>query len=169
VDVEDRQTATLFADAVRALETLPPAMKAARLSAIAAFVQPERSDVRPLDQAQPSRTRPRLRPMVFEHPTTGAPVLFVNEQHVERVEGLAPADSRALLEAVFAHLYAPANIFEHRWRMGDLLVWDNIGLQHGRRAVDGVSRRRLQRASVAERSLLEQVPDFFEMRGAASM
>ena len=70
----------------------------------------------------------------------------------------------ALLEALFAHLYAAPRRLEHRWRNGDLIVWDNVALQHGRPAINGVRRRMLQRASVAERSLLEQIPDYFEHR-----
>ena len=126
-----------------------------------------RSDTRQLEMGGVHHRQAILRPVVSIHPTTGQPVLFVNEQHVERIEGLDPAESRALLVALFDHLYAEANIFEHRWRNGDLVIWDNIALQHGRRAIGGVRRRKLQRASVAERSLLEQVPDYFDERPKA--
>lgn len=164
VDVEDGETSTLFVDAVRAFQTLSDDLKSAVANRQALFVQSMRSDTRQIEMDGEHQRQAMLHPVVLPHPTTGAPVLFVNEQHVERIDGLAPAESRALLVALFDHLYDQANTFEHRWRNGDLIIWDNIALQHGRREMAGVRRRKLQRASVAERSLLEQIPDYFDQR-----
>ena len=48
----------------------------------------------------------------------------------------APHDeSEELLEALFSHLYDPAHIFEHEWREGDLVAWDNLAIQHARSTV----------------------------------
>jgi taurine dioxygenase len=163
VDVEDGQTSTLFVDGVSALQTLDARLKAAVAGRQAIFVQPMQPDVRPMDRDE-GPGHAMSRPIVFTHPTTHEPVLFVNEQHVARVEGLEPAESRALLTELFDQLYGGRHTFEHRWRNGDLILWDNIALQHGRNAIRGVARRRLQRASVAQRSLLEQMPDYFEAR-----
>ena len=71
-----------------------------------------------------------------------------------------------MLSRLFDHLYAPAHRLEHPWRRGDFIIWDNYTLQHARPDVAGVTRRRLQRASVAERSLVEQLPEFFQSRAA---
>ena len=43
-------------------------------------------------------------------------------------------------------MYAPDNVYEHTWQVGDLLVWDNLALQHARDAVNG--RRTLRRVPV---------------------
>ena len=40
--------------------------------------------------------------------------------------------SEDLLEEIFAHLYRPEGVYEHEWRNGDLIVWDNLAVQHGR-------------------------------------
>jgi len=37
-----------------------------------------------------------------------------------------------LLEALFAHMYTPANTLQHEWREGDLILWDNLACQHAR-------------------------------------
>jgi alpha-ketoglutarate-dependent taurine dioxygenase len=38
-----------------------------------------------------------------------------------------------LLEALFEHLYAPEDkVLAHHWRTGDLVLWDNLALQHAR-------------------------------------
>ena len=44
---------------------------------------------------------------------------------------LAKDHSEALLRELFGCLYSPANVFEHRWEDGDLVIGDNIALQHG--------------------------------------
>jgi taurine dioxygenase len=49
-----------------------------------------------------------------------------------RIEGLSDDESEALLEELFAHLYRPEAVFEHDWRQGDLVVWDNLAAQHAR-------------------------------------
>jgi alpha-ketoglutarate-dependent taurine dioxygenase len=53
-----------------------------------------------------------------------------------------PVEGEALLAELFEHLYAPANLLEHRWRNGDLVLWDNLAVQHARANVqsDGPSR-----------------------------
>jgi taurine dioxygenase len=56
--------------------------------------------------------------------------------------GLGPDESEELLEELFQYLYAPANLLEHVWRNGDLVVWDNFAVQHARANVrtDGPAR-----------------------------
>ena len=58
--------------------------------------------------------------------------------------------SDELLDAVFAHLYQPANVYEHNWRIGDFVVWDNLALQHGRRSNPNTVRRSLRRVAMNE-------------------
>ena len=55
---------------------------------------------------------------------------------------LPPGESEELLEELFAHLYAPDLVYEHTWSDGDLVVFDNVALQHARGDVerDGPSR-----------------------------
>jgi taurine dioxygenase len=164
LDVEDGRTCTFFADGVLALERLDAALRARIEDRAAVFVLPTRSGARAMDYADRQAGWRMARPVVHLHPVTGERVLYVNEQHTAQVEGLDAAASDELLEALFAHLYAAPHRLEHRWRNGDLVVWDNIALQHGRPTIEGVRRRRLQRASVAQRSLLEQIPDYFQHR-----
>jgi len=91
-------------------------------------------------------------PIRFVHPRTGEAILFVTEHHSVRVPELGEAESRALLDALFAALYAPERQYEHVWQPGDLLVWDNLSTQHARREVSdpGEGKRALQRVALAE-------------------
>jgi taurine dioxygenase len=97
----------------------------------------------------PADLYPRFsRPAIWTHPVLAADLLFVLEQQASHFEGWSCADSDELLDAVFAHLYRSANVYEHDWRAGDLIVWDNLVLQHGRRANPRTVRRSLRRVAM---------------------
>lgn len=63
---------------------------------------------------------------------------------------MEPAESTQLIEALFAHLYQPAHRYVHRWQAGDLMIWDNHALQHGRPDVGTDEPRTLRRVCVGE-------------------
>lgn len=69
-------------------------------------------------------------PVVRTHPVTGRKGLFVNEAHCPAITGLSPAESDALLAQLCAHIIRPEFRYEHHWRAGDLLMWDNVAVQH---------------------------------------
>jgi len=69
-------------------------------------------------------------PIVRTHPVTGRKGLFINEAHTSRVVGLPEAEGAALLAELCAHIVRPEFRYEHAWRVGDLLMWDNVAVQH---------------------------------------
>jgi taurine dioxygenase len=69
-------------------------------------------------------------PIVRTHPVTGRKGLFINEGHSERIVGLPDEESAALLAQLCQHIVKPEFRYEHRWRVGDLLMWDNVAVQH---------------------------------------
>jgi taurine dioxygenase len=69
-------------------------------------------------------------PLVRPHPVTGAPALYLNELCLDRVAGVPPATGKALLDRLYAHVLRPEFGYEHDWRPGDLVVWDNPSLLH---------------------------------------
>jgi taurine dioxygenase len=96
-------------------------------------------------------------PVVVPNPRTGRPALRVNEQQSDRLVGWPPDRSEAVLQALFAALSADANVVEHHWRTGDLVVWDNRAVQHGRPPLPGPSERTLRRVSVVDDRADEQI------------
>ena len=70
--------------------------------------------------------------MIWRHPRTGLELLYTSQQMTARIEGLDPVDSEALLDELFAHLYRPEAVLDHEWRQDDVVVWDNLALQHAR-------------------------------------
>ena len=100
------------------------------------------------DIPEPEFMLKSVRPTVLENPNSGRRYLNMSEMHSARLTGMAWEDSRALIHRVFEYLYAPENRYEHVWRQGDLVIWDNQALQHARGSLENVGRRILQRVSV---------------------
>lgn len=98
-------------------------------------------------------------PVRLTHPRTGRPVLFVTEYHAGAILGLDREAGHRLLQELFAHLYAPERTYLHRWRSGDLMIWDNLAVQHSRPDVaDAASGPRLlQRVALNEVTYAELV------------
>jgi taurine dioxygenase len=111
-----------------------------------------------------SPNSPRVvRPLVGRHPRTGRSVLNANEMHTDRVVGLDPDESEALLAEVYAFLYADANVYRHEWQVGDLVLWDNIAVHHGRPAFPTSEERTLQRVVMHTKTPDEMVPNLAEL------
>lgn len=149
---------TLFASACAAWEALPAKMKL-RLDGLTAANsyramwnrKAREFGLRPeLDEAGLA-TLPAdaIHPVARTHPATGRKCLFVCEGYTSRICGLPEAESRALLDELFAHLARPEFRYRHRWRVGDLLVWDNCAVQHlASFDYPPTLRRRMQRCTV---------------------
>lgn len=98
-------------------------------------------------------------PVCLKHPRFGRPLLFVTEHHVDRISGMGEEEGEALLKKLFAHLYAPERRYGHQWREGDLLIWDNLAVQHARThaAEPGDGERALQRVAMGSHSFFDQL------------
>ena len=70
-------------------------------------------------------------PVIWQNPQ-GIETLFVCRQHTDRILDIPRAESDALLEEIYGYLYDPAQVYEHAWREHDLVIFDNITLQHAR-------------------------------------
>jgi alpha-ketoglutarate-dependent taurine dioxygenase len=71
-----------------------------------------------------------LRPLVKEHPQTGVKNLFVG-RHAFAIPGLSRDESRELLQDLVESVVSDeSRVYEHNYRPGDLLFWDNRALLH---------------------------------------
>lgn len=68
-------------------------------------------------------------PLVRVHPDTGRRCLFMG-MHASHLDGHPIAESRARIEALEADATQDKFVYRHRWRAGDLLMWDNRCLLH---------------------------------------
>ena len=64
-------------------------------------------------------------PIVRTHPVTGRKVLFVSLRFTIGIADMDEKEGAALLDELFAHAIRPDFIYRHRWRLGDLMLWDN--------------------------------------------
>ena len=71
-------------------------------------------------------------PAVITHPVTGRKALYVNRLMTARIEGLSEDHSNALLGQLFDYGERREIVYEHFWRPGDLIMWDNLCSTHAR-------------------------------------
>lgn len=87
--------------------------------------------------------------MVRANPVTGDKNYFVGS-HARSIEGWVDEDARALLDDLIERATLPEHRYQHRWRVGDLLIWDNRCVLHRGRPYDANRfRRRMHQTRVA--------------------
>jgi alpha-ketoglutarate-dependent taurine dioxygenase len=77
-----------------------------------------------------ARTPDVEHPIVRTHPFNGKKCLSVNEGYTARIAGMVGPEGDALLHELITHSTRPEFIYQHSWRVGDFLLWDNCLVQH---------------------------------------
>ena len=93
-------------------------------------------------------TRSHAHPVFRTHPATGRKAIYVNRLMTEYIVGMPRAESDEVLQTLFNHQEQPRFQYEHQWRVGDLLMWDNRCTLHARRDFDASHLRKLRRVTV---------------------
>lgn len=88
-------------------------------------------------------------PIFRTHPATGRKALYVNRLMTQEIVGLPADESRAILTFLFDQIERPEFVYEHRWRVGDVLLWDNRCLVHARREFPAQELRLMRRLTIA--------------------
>ncbi|MFQ5626025.1 MAG: TauD/TfdA dioxygenase family protein [Methyloligellaceae bacterium] len=89
-----------------------------------------------------------LHPAICAHPATGKPVLYLGRRRNAFVDGSSLEESEALLDELWAHATKSEHLYVHKWRVGDLLMWDNRSTLHRRDEFDPAHRRLMHRTQV---------------------
>jgi taurine dioxygenase len=89
-----------------------------------------------------------VHPMVLTQPGSGRRGLYLDPLKTYGIEGMSADDSRALLDELVAHMTNPKFIFQHQWRRGDMVLWDNCRVLHQREPFDAEVPRLLKRTTV---------------------
>lgn len=90
-----------------------------------------------------------LHPIVCAHPRTGTPTLYLGRRRNAYIMGMSLEESDTLLDALWAHAARPEHAYVHRWRVGDVLLWDNRSTMHRRDPFDPDARRLMHRTQIA--------------------
>src|SRR5712692_7319243 len=143
---------TYFADMFAAYETLPADLKKAAAGKIAVH-DASRNSAGMLRKGDKEVTDVRAtvgarHPLVRADPKTGRKALFLGRRPNSYVIGLEVADSEALLDGLWAHATQPRFAMCHEWRVGDLLMWNNLSVLHRRDPFDPASRRIMHRTQI---------------------
>lgn len=83
-----------------------------------------------LDTRHKQSAPPVVHKVVRTHPVTGRRCIYVNEGQTARILGVPEDESRELLQALWAECTRPEYIYRHSWRVGDVVMWDNVPTQH---------------------------------------
>lgn len=71
-------------------------------------------------------------PMIVTNPGSGRKALYISRLNTMWIDGMDRAESEAILARLFDLTEDPANFYEHVWRPGDLVMWDNLACLHAR-------------------------------------
>jgi alpha-ketoglutarate-dependent taurine dioxygenase len=164
VEVEEPCVPTTFVSARQAWATLPDKLRerVEGLSALHTAGQLRRGDLSDVLVSTFENAPSTVKPIGLPHPRTGENVLYICEQMTQDVVGLEPDQSEGLLDELFTHMYDPSRRLNHHWREGDLVVWDNIAVQHARPNVltDGPARTLRKFFSPVPQLRPDQMPTF---------
>ena len=126
---------TVFANTVAAYEALPESMKKllARLKAVHRYSARRRvaDSPRPkLTRQQVEETPDIAHPIVRTHPYTGRKSLYVTAGECIGIEGMPDDEALDLVAELDSHCVRPEFLYRHKWKVGDLLMWDNTSSMH---------------------------------------
>lgn len=125
---------TQFVNMHNAYDDLPEAMKRriAGLRAVHVFesrFSPRK--LRPLDEKSSKELPPPgIHPLVRLHPENGRKALYMNPVRIEAIVGMPEKEALALVAELMAHATQKKYEYRHKWRYGDMVIWDNRSVMH---------------------------------------
>lgn len=142
---------TLFADVLAAYDHLPASLKAriADLFSLQLFDYTGDYNRRTLEKDAPADAPRCWHPLVRDDPDSGRNVLFAHLHTTAAISGLSDDEADVLMEELAGTIADPAIGYRHVWRPGDVLLWNNISLQHARTDFDPREKRTLRRVPIA--------------------
>jgi len=145
---------TCFSNMYKAYENIPRALRdrleGRKVLQVHDYKRRERLD---LDKIDLNSVRHYEQPIFITHPATGRKALYVSRLMSARIEGLSRAESEDALAQLFEISEDPAIIYEHQWRLGDLVIWDNWCSIHARKDFPREEPRLMRRLTIQGRAV----------------
>jgi taurine dioxygenase len=101
-----------------------------------------------MDVTDPREAPGAVHPLVRTHPATRRNALFLGRRRNACIVGLPLAESEDLLNRLWVHASKPGFAWYQKWKVGDLIMWDNRCAMHRRDAFDPDSRRLMHRTQI---------------------
>jgi len=134
ITLPSRGGETCFANMYKAYENVPADLKAKldgrKVLQLHDYKRRERIDIYNSDISGMLQYE---QPIFVTHPVTRRKALYISRLMSAKIEGLAPDENEAILNQLFDISEDPAIVFEHVWKKGDLVMWDNYASIHMRR------------------------------------
>ena len=123
--VPSRGGDTLFASMYAAYEALPARLKARLDGRRGVFTYGGRRKATALLNPEDRDWTPVVHPIIRTHPETGRKALYFDPGKILAIEGLEADESDALIDELTDRMIQPEGEYRHRWRKGDVVIWDN--------------------------------------------
>lgn len=88
-------------------------------------------------------------PMVRRHDRSGRDFLFLSRRHSPTIHGMDGEEGEKFMDELYEYIAKRENVYTHSWKPNDLVLWDNVALQHARNDYDPNERRHLRKAQFA--------------------
>jgi taurine dioxygenase len=123
--VPSRGGNTMFASMYAAYDALPPRLKERLEGKLGAFTYGGRR--KKTDRLNPEDRdwTPVFHPIIRTHPETKRKALYFDPGKILRIEGVPEAESDALIDELKGYMIQPGGEYHHKWRKGDIVIWDN--------------------------------------------
>jgi taurine dioxygenase len=148
VEIPTHGGETLFASGYAAYETLDPKLRS-RLEGKRALNHYNYGQQNRDGSGGTEAFTEWVHPVFRTHEDTGRKAVYVNRLMTTHIVDMDKAESDELLGALFDHAEKPEFVYEHVWRLGDLLLWDNRCSSHARRDFPAEQSRLMLRTTVA--------------------
>ena len=119
--IPDRGGNTYFASGYAAYEALPQRLRDRLENALGAFTYGTPGLLNPEDEDW----KPALHPIVRTHRESGRRSLYFDELKIVYLQGFEKAESDDVIAELKSRMIQPQGRYEHRWRVGDIVIWDN--------------------------------------------
>jgi len=153
IEVTEEGGETAFLNMYRAYEEMPAGLAAkvngryANHSKVHNSAGVRRSEF--ADVTDPSKAPGVKHPIVRTHPVTKRKCLYLGRRLNSYIFDLPVPESEKLLDELWAHTCQDKYVWQHKWRVGDLLVWDNRCTMHHRNAFSPNARRLMHKSTTA--------------------
>jgi len=139
---------TLFASGVAAAASLPDNLRARIAGREALFlIDFTGGDTRYREETASAEAPRATQQLLYDDPMSGQTSLVVDSLFMDKVVDMEFDDSEALRAELHSYLYDPANVYRHDWTVGDLVIWNNVALQHSRPPLPETGERTHRRVS----------------------